>query len=84
MAENTDKSINKYLQLLIHRLHQLQHSLRPTLQTIDFLHNKIITSCQGIPAYRYAVSDLLDNLKTLINKLQLSITAYKKEYVEKT
>ena len=69
MAGNTDKSISKYLQLLIHRLYQLQYSLRPILQTIDFLYNKIITSCQEILVCKYAVSDPLDNLKTLINKL---------------
>jgi len=84
MAENTDKSTSECLQLLIHRLCQLQHGLRPTLQTIDFLYNKIVTSCQGIPACRYAVSDPLNNLRALINKLQLSIIAYEKEHVEKT
>ena len=50
---------------------------------MDFLYNKIITSCQEILVYRYTVFNLLDNLKALINKLQLSITVYKKEYVEK-
>jgi len=69
MAGNIDKSISKYLQLLIYRLRQLQYGLRPTLQTIDFLHNKIVTSCQGIPVYRYAASNPLDNLRALINKL---------------
>ena len=84
MAGNTDKSTSECLQLLIHRLRQLQHGLRPTLQTMDFLHNKIVTSCQGIPACRYAVSDPPDNFGALINKLQSSITAYEKEHAEKT
>ena len=69
MAGNIDKSLSKYLQLLIYRLCQLQYSLRPTLQTIDFLYNKIITSCYGILVCRYTVFNLLDNLKALINKL---------------
>jgi hypothetical protein len=69
MAGNIDKSTSKCLQLLIYRLCQLQHGLRLTLQTIDFLHNKIVTSCQGIPVCRYTVSDPLDNFKALINKL---------------
>ena len=36
-------------------------------------------ACQGVPAYRYAVLDLLNKLSPLINKLQSSIIAYKKE-----
>ena len=34
---------------------------------------------QGVLACRYAVLNLLDKLSPLINKLQLSITVYKKE-----
>ena len=41
-------------------------------------------ACQGVPAYRYAVLDLLNKLGPLINKLQLFIMAYKKENAVQT
>jgi hypothetical protein len=84
MSENQDKKTSECLQLLITKLSEFQHSLAPSLQTIDFLYSKLITACQGIPACRYAVSDPPDNLRLLVNKLQSSITAYKKEVEKQT
>jgi hypothetical protein len=51
----------------------------PTLYSTDFLHNKIVSSYQGHPTYRIAVSNPPTTLRELINKLQLAITTYKKE-----
>ena len=51
---------------------------------MDFFHNKIVTFYQGILVYKYAISDLLNNFRAFINKLQLSIIAYEKEHMEKT
>ena len=65
--------------MLINTLRQLQYSLVPTLYSTNFLHNKIVSSCQGHPAYQIAVSDPPTTLRELINKLQLAITTYEKE-----
>jgi hypothetical protein len=76
---NTDKSTIACLQLLIAKLTQLQHGLTPGLRTNEFLHQKLVMACQGVPACRYAVSEPPDKLGPLINKLQSSIAAYEKE-----
>jgi hypothetical protein len=74
-----EKTTFETIQLLINELRQLQYGLTPNLRTTEFLHNKIITSCQGSRACRYAISDPPANLGQLINKLQSSITTYKSE-----
>ena len=76
---NQEKSTSECLRLLLNKLSGLQHGLMPTLRGIDFLHNKVVTACQGVPACRYGVSDPPRQLGPLINKLQSSITAYEKE-----
>jgi hypothetical protein len=78
-AKHPEKSIFEVVQLLINDLRQLQYGLTPALRSTEFLHNKIVTSCQGSPACRYAVSDPPADLGQLINKLQSSITTYEKE-----
>ena len=77
--ENYKKPIYENVQLLINKLRQLQYCLSPALRTDEFLHNKIVTACQGSPACRYAVSDPPTAIGALINKLQSSITTYEKE-----
>jgi hypothetical protein len=68
-AENPEKSIYKNVQELINTLYKLQYRLTPALQSIEFLHNKIVTACQGLLACRFAVSDPPAELAALINKL---------------
>lgn len=82
IAENPDKSIGECLLLLIQTLRKLQHGLREALQTIEYLHDKLVTACHGVPACRYAVSDPPPTVGALINKLQSSIIAYEKENVQ--
>jgi hypothetical protein len=77
--DNYKKPIYENVQLLINKLRQLQYCLNPALRTDEFLHNKIVTACQGSPACRYAVSDPPTDIGALINKLQSSITTYEKE-----
>jgi hypothetical protein len=79
-AENSTKSTQECLQLLINKLRKLQYGLTPNLRTTEFLHNKLVTACQGIPACRYATADPPEDLGHLINKLQSSIMAYEKEH----
>jgi hypothetical protein len=78
-AKDPEKTTFELVQMLINDLYKLQYGLAPALQSTEFLYNKIITSCQGSPACRYAVSDPPDDLGQLINKLQSSITTYEKE-----
>jgi hypothetical protein len=78
-AKFPEKTTFETVQLLINELRQLQYGLTPNLRNTEFLHNKIITSCQGSRAYRYAISDPPANLGQLINKLQSSITTYESE-----
>jgi hypothetical protein len=67
------------LQLLIDKLSQLQHGLAADLRSTVFLANKLVMSCQGIPACQIAISDPPTELGPLINKLQSSIIAYEKQ-----
>ncbi|KAI0999118.1 hypothetical protein K3495_g9082 [Podosphaera aphanis] len=50
IAENTDKSTNDCLLLLIQILRKLQHGLREALQTVEYLHDKLVAAYQGVPA----------------------------------
>ncbi|RKF74206.1 hypothetical protein GcM1_240023 [Golovinomyces cichoracearum] len=75
IAKNPEKSIGECLLLLIKTLRKLQHGFREALQTIDYLHDKLVTACHGVPACIYAVSDPLPTIGALINKLQSSIIA---------
>ena len=79
IAENPQKSTYENVQLLINTLRQLQYGLTQGLRSIEFLHNKLVTACQGSPACRYAVADPPSDLGSLIHKLQSSITSYEKE-----
>jgi hypothetical protein len=78
-AQNPANGTYQNVQMLINKLRVLQYGLATAFRTTDFLHNKIITACQGSPACRYAVSDPPADLGQLIHKLQSSITSYEKE-----
>ena len=58
MLNNQEKPTSECLRLLLNKLSSLQHGLMPTLRGIDFLHNKVVTACQGVPACRYGVSNV--------------------------
>jgi hypothetical protein len=73
---NTGKSMVDCLQLLIKELRHLQHGLDNNLKTDEFLHNKLITACQGLDACKYACYKPADTLAGLINDLRSSITTY--------
>src|SRR6202042_851203 len=80
LAKNTEhKSTYEVVQSMVNTLRELQYGLSPTLQNDEFLHNKIITACQGVLACRFAVSDPPPGIGPLINKLQSSIITYEKE-----
>ncbi len=48
-TKNPNKTIYENVQLLINKLCELQYSLTPALRNTEFLHNKIVTVCQGSP-----------------------------------
>jgi hypothetical protein len=73
---NTGKSTEECLQILITNLRHLQHGLNHDLRTDQFFHNKLINACQDIPACRYACYRPSDSLTGLINDLRSSITAF--------
>ena len=66
---NTDKPVYQCLQLLIDKLYKQQHGINPEFRTLLFLTNKLVMACQGVLAYRIAVSNLREDLSQLINKL---------------
>jgi hypothetical protein len=74
-----EKLIGECLRLLIDKLLKLQYGIDVDLRTSKLFVNKLVTACQGVPACRIAISDPPGELSTLINKLQSSITAWKKE-----
>ena len=49
IQENAGKLTKEYLQLLISKLCSLKHELSPSLQNLNFLYNKVVTACQGVP-----------------------------------
>ena len=78
-AENPDKSTLELVQLMITTLTQLQYGLEDDFRSQRTLYNKIIRSCQGSPACRYAISAPASTLGELINNLYSSIINYEKE-----
>jgi hypothetical protein len=84
MDKNPDKSVGESLQILIKDLRHLQHGLDSEFRTDKFLHNKLIDTCQGIPACQYACYKPADSLAGLINDLRSSITTYNKSHSEST
>ena len=48
--------------------------------TNHILMNKLVTAYQGVPAYHITVSNPLEDLSQLINKLQSSIIMWEKEH----
>ena len=66
--------------MLITKLTTAQHGLSYDLRSSrTFLHDKLISSCQGVLACRYAVADPPAEVGALITKLQSSIMAVEKE-----
>ena len=78
-TENTTKSTQECLKILINRLQELQYGLAPDLRSEGFLHAKLISSYIGIPSCKYTISDLSEGLDNLTSKLYSSIINYEKE-----
>jgi hypothetical protein len=81
---NTGKSTEECLQILITNLRHLQHGLNHDLRSEQFFHNKLINACQDIPACRYACYRPSDSLTGLINDLRSSITTFEKSHNSQT
>ncbi len=69
IKENPEKSIKDSLLILVNKLKYTQYSLRPKIQDVNFLYNKLIITYEKIPAYKYTVLDPPETLGALINKL---------------
>jgi hypothetical protein len=79
-GKNTGKLTHNCLQLLIKKLRYLQHGLDYNLQTDNFLHSKLVTACQKLPACQYACFKPSDSLAGLTNDLQSFITTYEESH----
>ncbi|TQS37728.1 hypothetical protein Golomagni_01788 [Golovinomyces magnicellulatus] len=79
ISQNSNKTTLECLQFLVHTLREIQHGLSEDLRTNSFLHDKLITACQGVPACRYAIANPPTKIGELLNNLQNSITAYEEE-----
>ena len=77
-TENEGKSMEECLHLLIKDFRHLQHGLDSEFCSDNFIHNKLITACQEIPACQYACFKPSNTLAGLINDLQLSIVIFYK------
>ena len=78
IEKNEGKSMEECLQLLIKNLCHLQHRLDAKLRTDKFIYNKLINTCQDIPACQYACFKPADSLAGLINDLRSSIITFQK------
>ncbi|TQS33198.1 hypothetical protein Golomagni_06465 [Golovinomyces magnicellulatus] len=79
ISQNSNKTTSECLQFLVHTLREIQHGLSEDLRTNSFLHDKLITACQGVPACRYAIANPPTKVGELLKNLQNSITAYEEE-----
>ncbi|RKF76297.1 hypothetical protein GcM1_228048 [Golovinomyces cichoracearum] len=79
ISQNPNKTTSECLQFLVHTLREVQLGLSEDLRTNSFLHDKLITACQGVPAFRYAITNPPTKICELLNNLQNSITAYEEE-----
>ena len=55
LPENAEKSTQDCLRILINTLTKLKFGLEPELRTSAFMHNKLVTACQGVPVYKFAI-----------------------------
>ena len=78
--EHQGKPMHECLQLLIKELRHLQHDLDGEFRTDKFIHNKLITACQDVPACQYACFKPSDTLADFINDLRSSITTFNKSH----
>lgn len=82
MDSNDGKTTTDCLQLLVTTLRHLQHGLDPSLRTDVFIHNKIITACQEVPACQYACYKPSPTIAGLLNDLRSSIVTWEKSHKE--
>lgn len=47
---NPGKTLTECLDMMISRLRMLQHGLEKNLQVDSFIHNKLVTTCENVPA----------------------------------
>lgn len=59
-------------------IRHLQHGLDQEFRTDRFIHNKLITGCQDVPAYQYACFKPSESLAGLINDIRSSIITFNK------
>lgn len=83
MTRNKDKIMEELLQLLITKLRHLQQRLDFELCADKFIHNKLINTCQDVPACQYIYFKLFNLLTGLINNLHFLIITHQKAYLIK-
>lgn len=85
IAENTGKTTDDCVKILISTLRKLQYGLTDNLRSDAYLFEKILIACKGVSACRAAIldppssSDATSNLAYLMNKLSSSISTFEAE-----
>ena len=75
-AKNPDKSTSDCFTIMVDKLQNLYYGLGPALQTEEFMHDKLITACQGVKDCQIACAAPPPTLSALISSLKTSILAY--------
>ena len=77
--ENTNKSTTDCLQLLLTEMRYLKIGLPPKMEADIVFHLKLLHACRDLPTCIYACCKPADEINSLINKLEISITTYERQ-----
>jgi hypothetical protein len=76
--ENTGKSTTECLQILLKEIRHLKLGLLSEMKADVIFYSKLIHACRDFPACIYACCKPADEISSLINELETSITTYER------
>jgi hypothetical protein len=77
--KNAGKSTTDCLQLLLTEMRHLKLGLPPEMKADVVFHSKLLHACRDLPACVYACCKPADDISSLINELETSITTYERQ-----
>ena len=83
ISKNEDKPIEECFQILLKELRQLQRSLDPSMQVDPFIHNKLVTACETLPACFIVCFRPPPTVAELVGELKSAIITYNKSHPTK-